>query len=193
MGTGFDQPVDPAVLARARAGDTAAHEMLFRCFGSAVYTLARRLVKRSDIAEEILQETFLDLFRQVGSYRKEAPFGFWLRRIAVNRSLMFLRSYWQQHGEALDGEWPDGNDNFGAALERADLVTLLERLPPTSRAVLWLHDVEGYTHQEIAEMMGKTASFSKSQLVRGHARLRAMVVSEAQLSEVNACTPTSAN
>ncbi|MBW3566975.1 MAG: sigma-70 family RNA polymerase sigma factor, partial [Proteobacteria bacterium] len=71
MGTGFDQAVDPTVLARAKAGDSAAHETLFRCFGAAVFTLARRLVKRADIAEEILQETFLDLFRQVGSYRQE--------------------------------------------------------------------------------------------------------------------------
>lgn len=170
-----------------------AHAELFREFGGAVFTLARRLVKRRDVAEEVLQETFLDVMRRIGSYRADAPFGFWLRRIAVNRCLMFLRSYWERQGDVLDEESVDTACDFETALLRADLETLLDRLPPMSRAVLWLHDVEGYTHQEIADLLGRTVSFSKSQLARSHARLRTMVASEVLNAEVRPCTPTSAS
>lgn len=193
MTSGFSRNVEPELLARAGKGDMNAHAELFRVFGGAVFTLARRLVKRRDVAEEVLQETFLDVMRRIGSYRADAPFGFWLRRIAVNRCLMFLRSYWERQGDSLDVESVDAACDFEAALLRADLEVLLDRLPPMSRTVLWLHDVEGYTHQEIADLLGMTASFSKSQLARSQARLRAMVASDERQDEVKTCTPTSAS
>ena len=188
----FSLQVEPHLIERARAADMDAHAELFRMFGSPVYTLARRLVKRRDIAEEILQETFLDVMRRIGSYRNEAPLGFWIRRIAVNRCLMFLRSYWEQQGELLETELDDGGWEFDRALDHVDLATLLDRLPPLGRAVLWLHDVEGYTHQEIAALTGKTASFSKSQLARSQQRLRAMVI-EDSMQETKPCTSAPRN
>jgi len=192
MTNGFSSEVDPMLLVRAQAGDMNAHADLFRQFGAAVFTLARRLVRRPDVAEEILQETFLDVMRRIGGYRGEAPIGFWIRRIAVNRSLMFLRSYWEQQGEALEAEIIDDGSNFDIALGRVDLAGLLDRLPAIGRAVLWLHDVEGYTHQEIAQLTGKTASFSKSQLARSHLRLRRMVM-EGSTEEVKQCMPKPIN
>lgn len=188
----FSLPVEPQLIERARNGDMEAHAELFRMFGAPVYTLARRLVKRRDVAEEILQETFLDVMRRIGSYRNEAPLGFWIRRIGVNRCLMFLRSYWEQQGEPLDTDIDDEGSNFDNALASADLAALLDRLSPLGRAVLWLHDVEGYTHQEIADLTGKTVSFSKSQLARSQQRLRAMVL-EDSLQEVASCTPAQSN
>lgn len=193
MASRFAQTIEPGLLERAVAGDMAAHAELFRRFGGAVFTLARRLVKRADVAEEILQETFLDVLRQIGGYRNDAPFGFWLRRIAVNRCLMFLRSYWERHGDSLDTELADDDGDFDAALQRADLLALLERLPPLGRTVLWLHEIEGYTHEEIGTLLGRTTSFSKSQLARSHVRLRALVANALPGEEVRACTPTSAS
>lgn len=169
----------------------SAHAELFNRFAAPVFTLACRLVKRRDVAEEVLQETFLDVMRRIASYRGEAPFGFWLRRIAVNRCLMVLRSYWEQHAEVLDDELPDLAGDLNRALLNADLESLLERLPAVSRTVLWLHDVEGYTHQEIAALLGKSTSFSKSQLARSHVRLRAMVTDDAARDEVSVCMPIS--
>ncbi|HEX6927630.1 MAG TPA: sigma-70 family RNA polymerase sigma factor [Gammaproteobacteria bacterium] len=189
----FSQDVEPRLLARARAGDMDAHAELFRRFGDAVFTLACRLVKRRDIAEEILQETFLDVMRRMEGFRNDAPFGYWLRRMAVNRCLMFLRSYWERHSEALDAEPADAY-SADADLLRFDLDALFNRLPAVSRAVLWLHDVEGYTHQEIADLLGRTPSFSKSQLARSHARLRALAAASGSSSEeVGTCTPKSVN
>ncbi|HEX7030282.1 MAG TPA: RNA polymerase sigma factor [Gammaproteobacteria bacterium] len=193
MGSEFSQAVEARLLKRAQRGDMNAHAELFRRFGGAVFTLACRLVKRRDIAEEILQETFLDVMRHIGGFRDDAPFGFWLRRIAVNRSFMFLRSYWERQSEALDGEPADFASDLDTDLLRADLEALLNRLPPASRAVLWLHEVEGYTHQEIADLLGRTPSFSKSQLARSHARLRAMAANDATADEVCVCTPKSAS
>lgn len=188
MTNGFASTVSDGTVRRAQAGEMAAHAALFECFGPAVLTLARRLLKRRDIADEILQETFLDVMRRIGSYRGEAPIGFWIRQIALNRSLMFLRSSWERDGELLEAETMDERDGFASALDRADLESLLDRLPPVSRAVLWLHEVEGYTHQEIAGMLGRTPSFSKSQLVRTHTRLRAMVLDTTEVEEKdNAC------
>ena len=192
MTSRFSETVDPVLLNRAVAGDMEAHAELFRMFGGAVFALARRLVKRRDVAEEVLQETFLDVMRRIHGFRGDAPFGFWLRRIAVNRCLMFLRTCWEQHVDALDSEPADPATGFDSALQRVDLEALLDQLPMAGRTVLWLHDVEGYTHQEIGDLLGKTASFSKSQLVRSHARLRAMITNSQ--NEVTACsTPTQAS
>lgn len=176
MGSNFLQDVEETELARARQGDMRAHESLYRKFAPPVYTLARRLVRRDDVAEEILQEVFLDVMRRIHGFRNEAPLGMWIRQIAVNRCLMFLRSYWEQNSQSLDG---DGEMTPAPAGENAlaafDLDRLLGQLPPMGRAVIWLHEVEGYTHDEIGSMLGKTASFSKSQLARSHARLRGLL------------------
>ena len=175
MSSKFLQDVDETELARARRGDMRAHESLYRKFAPPVYTLARRLVRRDDVAEEILQETFLDVMRRIHGFRNEAPLGMWIRRIAVNRCLMFLRSYWEQFSQPLGEEGEIAAAAPGEpGLAKFDLDRLLGQLPPMSRAVIWLHDVEGYTHEEIGSMLGKTASFSKSQLARSHARLQAL-------------------
>lgn len=185
MNTGFRQTIDPRLVKRAANGDRSAHAELYRVFGPAVFTLARRLVKRTDVAEEILQDAFLDVLRRIGSYRGEAPLGAWIRRITVNRCLMFLRTWWERNNDALpeDVEAPTNTPDID--VENLDMLRLLDTLPPLGRAVVWLHDVEGYTHEEIGQLLKRSTSFSKSQLARSYARLQA----ELQPStEVKACT-----
>ena len=141
------------------------------------------------MAEDVLQETFIEVIRKVHTYRGDAGFGFWVRRIAVNKCLMQMRSAWSS--KRVDLELTD------AVLPRTDGVAerqiLLERaladLPDISRAVVWLHDVEGYTHKEIGQLMGRTASFSKSQLARAHQRLRGLLNGEYPEDEERVCTP----
>ncbi len=193
MTNGFAKTVDDQVLARARAGDMQAHAELYRMFGGPVYTLARRITGRPEIAEELLQETFLDVMRSIGGFRNDAPFGFWLRRMTVNRCLMFLRSDRERRNVPLEEDMAGSIGGLDSALSRVDLATLLDRLSPVGRTVLWLHDVEGYTHREIADMLDRTPSFSKSQLVRSQARLRAMVAEQAFNEEVESCTRTTAS
>ncbi len=181
----FHQYVDAATVALARNGDRRAQADLYGRFGAAVYTLARRLLARPELAEDVLQDTFVDMMRGLPAFRSEAPVGLWIRQIAVNQCLMHMRSHWQRCRMTLEraaDEIPadawrcDDSRDWQNAL---DLERALEALPAEARAVVWLHDVEGYTHREIARFMHATPNFSKSQLARAHARLRCWAIEEA--------------
>jgi RNA polymerase sigma-70 factor (ECF subfamily) len=163
-------PDSQAVLARARTGDATAFEALYRAYESPVYNLARRICRTVEDAEDVMQETFFEVCRSIGQYRGDGSLWGWVRTIAASKALMRLRRNKYRDADDLDEEFHRApRQDTGL---RMDLEAALERLPQTSRAVVWLHDVEGYTHEEIAGMMGKTVSFSKSQLARAHGRLR---------------------
>jgi RNA polymerase sigma factor (sigma-70 family) len=159
-----------AVLAQAKGGDPAGLEALYRAFEVPVYNLCRRICRTAEDAEDVLQETFLEICRSIGQYREDGSLWGWIRTIAASKALMRLRRNKYRDTDELHDEVV-ANRREDTHL-RMDLEAALERLSETSRAVVWLHDVEGYTHEEIAAMMGKTPSFSKSQLARAHARLR---------------------
>ena len=147
-----------------------------------LYNTAYRMTRNSEDAEDLVQETFIEVMRSIKQFRGEAAVGSWIRRIAVSKALMFLRSAWTKRGQSLAEDWNDMTE--GDALSHGisrhpddalDLDAALDSLPDVSRAVVWLHDVEGFTHKEIAGLMGKTESFSKSQLSRAYQRLRPML------------------
>ncbi len=159
-----------AVLPLVRAGDPAAQEAVYRAFETAVYNLARRICRTTEDAEDVMQETFLEVFRSIAQFRGDGSLWGWIRTITASKALMRLRrNKYRDADELHDDVAPLRRDD--AAL-RMDLEAALERLSETSRSVVWLHDVEGYTHEEIAQMMDRTVSFSKSQLARAHTRLR---------------------
>ena len=170
--------VPDIVVARARSGDLEALEALYRAFETPVYNLARRILRSPEDAEDVLQETFLEVVRSIRGYRGEGHLWGWIRRIAASKALMRIRREQIRSTELLDEE-AAGSRASGVGT-RIDLERAFARLSETSRAVVWLHDVEGYTHEEIAEMMGKTVSFSKSQLARAHAKLRRLLEGEAE-------------
>ncbi len=193
-----DIHLDDATVAAARAGSPAALEAVYvACYG-AIYTLIRRLVRRDAVAEDLLQETFADVIRHIGGFEGRAPLPMWIRAIAVRRSLMHLRSPWQRGLEWLEdlpGAEPVVAGEARRVDQASDLERALARLSPTARAVVWLHDVEGYTHEEIAAGLGRTPSFSKSQLARAHARLRVTLdpAPEFDHEASPSCTPISTN
>ncbi len=159
-----------AALPLLRAGDPAAQEALYRAFESPVYNLARRICRTTEDAEDVLQETFLEVFRSIARFRGDGSLWGWVRSVASSKALMRLRrNKYRDTDELVEDAAPIRREDTAL---RMDLEAALERLSPTSRAVVWLHDVEGYTHEEIAAMMDRTVSFSKSQLARAHARLR---------------------
>lgn len=171
----FANNIEEAVLAGCRKGDNSAHAQLFDAFATPVFTLALRLTGSRPVADEVVQDTFIEVLTKIQQYRGDAPIGAWVRRIAVNKALAHLRSPWHQRGEALEPHEQAG-ELKASPMDSAislDLATCLSRLAPTARSVLWLHDVEGYTHKEIAAFMDKTVSFSKSQLSRAHQKLSA--------------------
>ena len=182
--------VDPVLVARAQRGDRDAHARLYELCAPMVYTLARRMLISSAMAEDVLQETFIEVIRKVDSYRGEAGFGFWVRRIAVNKCLMNLRSAWDSRRVDLElSEAVCLRSDGGQAEKQIVLERALAELPEISRTVVWLHDVEGYTHKEIGQMMSRTTSFSKSQLARAHERLRIILSGECPEDEEQICTP----
>jgi len=127
---------------------------------------------------------------KIASFRGESGFGFWVRRIAVNKCLMHLRSSWVARRSADEPPEQAAHDQSVERLEsQAVLEAALAALSPVARAVVWLHDVEGYSHREIAESMGKTTSFSKSQLARAHERLRALLGRHVADDGVELCAP----
>jgi RNA polymerase sigma factor (sigma-70 family) len=180
-----DISIDAAIVRRAVRGDTKAHEILYRAYSAPVYSIALRFTRIPAQAEDLTQETFIEVMRSIGGFRGEAPVGMWIRRIAISKALMFLRSAWHRRGQSLDDDWDettpgniDGHQNSAQPDQALDLDAALGNLPPVSRAVVWLHDVEGFTHKEIAGLMGKSESFSKSQLSRAYQRLRPMLDTE---------------
>lgn len=188
-GPWFAVAVDEVTVARARRRDGQALEALYRSFATPVYTLARRICGSVPAAEDVLQETFLEVMRSIHTFRGDGSLAGWIRRVAASKALMRLRSERARGDhEPLDDVLPfaaAGGDeartdaHAHAVGARVDLETALAGLAPISRAVVWLHEVEGYTHEEIAELLGKTPSFSKSQLSRAWARLRAALAQQA--------------
>jgi RNA polymerase sigma-70 factor (ECF subfamily) len=174
MASAFDQPLPDDTLAGARRGERRAQEVIYRAFERAVFNLARRMTGDPDAASDVMQDTFIKAFQRMHQYRGEAPFGLWLRSIAASESLMHLR----RGRYFLDLFTTDDAALQSVACEDvsdADLERSLNLLPSMPRSVLWLYHVEGYTHAEIAEMCGKTVSFSKSQLSRAHQKLRTLL------------------
>jgi RNA polymerase sigma factor (sigma-70 family) len=162
-------------VARARAGDAEALERLYHAFATPVYNLGRRICGNEEDAEDVLQDTFLEVCRSISKFRGDGSLWGWVRQVAVSKALMLLRRERGRRARGFEGDrfLRDGPGTTPPeASTPIDLETALSRLSPLSRAVLWLHDVEGYTHEEIGELMGKTASFSKSRLARAHQDLR---------------------
>ena len=180
-----DLQFPPELLERAGQGDLVAQERLYRELSPAVFALIRRLVGDWATAEDLFQDSLMLVFRDLPQFRGEAPFGAWVRRIAVSRCFMHLRSPWQRARHALSDYVLDDDRADDTSLrhvaqqpdsaDQIDLVRALAQLSPVARSVLWLHDVEGYTHEEIARGYGRTVSFSKSQLARAHEALQPLL------------------
>ena len=173
----FQIEVPDLVLARARRGDARALETIYRAFERPAYTLALRIVGDVESAREVMHDAMLRLIERIGQFRGDSPFWGWLRQIVVNEALMRLRrDRGAVFGDIDGGDEPPGDGPPPWMLADAErLERALNDLPPLTRSVLWLYHVEEYTHQEIAEMTGKSVSFSKSQVARGSSRLRRLL------------------
>lgn len=171
----FDIQLDEITLARAGRGSLQACERIYRNFHTPAFSVAFRICQCRETSQEVVQEAFITAFRKIGQFRGDAPFWGWLRRVVVNHAISTIRR--NTRHEALEfedwhGKVEGGQDGIGIAM---DLDAALGQLGPEDRAVVWLHDVEGYNHREIADLFGKTESFSKTRLSRARSRLRLML------------------
>jgi RNA polymerase sigma-70 factor (ECF subfamily) len=191
-----DNSLPPDAVGRARAGAVDAQEAIYRAFELPVRTLARRLVPRGAAAEDLAQDVFVEVLTSLARFDGRGSFAGWVRTITVRKCLMHLRSPWQRARlwfEPVDAEGTgDGRvvavHAPAGSSDALDLERALGWLSDVARVVVWLHDVEGYTHAEIGALLGGTASLSKSQLARAHARLREFLEPEGVAPR---CTPVS--
>ncbi|HEV2388826.1 MAG TPA: sigma-70 family RNA polymerase sigma factor [Candidatus Acidoferrales bacterium] len=171
----------------AQHGDAGAFEHLYRLHGRRVYSLCLRMVSNAAEAEDLAQEAFLQLFRKIQTFRGESAFSTWLHRLTVNVVLMRLRR--KNVVEASLDELAEQDEESGGppreigtpdlkltgSVDRVNLERAVAHLPHGYRTVFLLHDVEGYEHNEIAEMMGCSIGNSKSQLHKARTRLRELL------------------
>ncbi len=181
---------DAAIVRRAIDGDERAMRMLWNQHSPHVDAIVRRMAGGDpDLSQDIAQEVWIQIFRALGSWRGDSKFSTWLHRVAVNRSLNALR---RTKRLALI-ESPIEEDSATVPHdegERSMLAASIERaaaqLAPGARTVFYLHDVEGYTHEEIASELGITAGGSKSQLFKARAKLRRLLAPLIDVSETSA-------
>jgi RNA polymerase sigma-70 factor (ECF subfamily) len=179
-----EQLSEAQAIRRAQDGDPAMFESLYRMHSRRVYALCLRMIGNTTEAEDLMQETFLLLFRKIHTFRGESAFSTWLHRLAVNLVLMRLRK--KSPAMVSIETTPDPDDesfslsiDIGApdlllegTIDRINLERCIKQLPVGYRTIFVLHDIQGYEHNEIAEKLGRSVGDSKSQLHKARARLR---------------------
>ena len=171
----------------AQQGDAGAFERIYRLHGRRVYALCLRMVGNTAEAEDLTQDAFLQLFRKIGTFRGESAFSTWLHRLAVNVVLMKLRKKTLPETSLEESTDPEDESTgprreigapdllLSGSIDRVHLERAIEQLPPGYRQVFVLHDVQGFEHNEIAELMDCSIGNSKSQLHKARMRLRELL------------------
>lgn len=161
-------------IALAAAGDRVAFERLYRLHSNRVFSLCARMIADRGEAEELTQDVFVRAWEKLSLYRGESAFSTWLHRLAVNLVLNHRKTMARRRGRELDNQeqidGQAGRDVYPGI--RMDLEQAIGTLPPGARQVFVLHDVEGYKHEEIADLLGVTAGGCKAQLHRARRLLR---------------------
>jgi RNA polymerase sigma-70 factor, ECF subfamily len=180
-----DRLSEAEAIERAKQGDEEAFEALYHLHRRRVYSLCLRMTANTAAAEDLTQEAFLQLFRKIGTFRGESAFSTWLHRMAVNVVLMQLRKKGlplvsleetMETEEESPKKEPGAEDvRLAGSINRLQLEQAVGDLPPGYRMVFLLHDVEGYEHNEIAEMVGCSIGNSKSQLHKARMKLRELL------------------
>jgi RNA polymerase sigma-70 factor (ECF subfamily) len=205
-----DKLSETEVIRRARNGDPSAFECLYRLHSRRVYALCLRMAGNPDDAEDLTQEAFLLLFRKIHTFRGESAFSTWLHRLAVNTVLMRLRKKTPpivsiETAPDPDDETASPSIDIGrsdllleGSLDRINLERCIRQLPVGYRTIFVLHDIQGYEHNEIAGMLGRSVGVSKSQLHRARMRLRELLheqqrgkAREERMSALNLHSPLS--
>ena len=167
------------LIARCQAGDVEAFEALYRQHAARLYTLACRMAGSAEDGEDLLQEIFLQVYRKLGSFKGDSAVGTWLYRLALNHCLDYVRS--RQAKMSKLTETLDADTSFEPTarretpIARLDLERAIELLPEGCREAFVLHDVEGFDHKEVGQLLGIAEGTSKSQVFKARMKLRAFL------------------
>jgi RNA polymerase sigma-70 factor (ECF subfamily) len=173
---------DLELAARCRAGDAGAFEELYRQHARRLFSLVVRIIGSADDAEDLLQEVFLQAHRKLAGFRGDSALGTWLYRLTMNHCLDHLRGRQMRMNRATESLDNDSTEEPRApspvvptAVSRMDLERAIKMLPDGARAAFLLHDVEGFEHREIAQILGISEGTSKSQVHKARMKLRAIL------------------
>jgi len=195
-------PLDAEIIKLAQQGNADAFSALFHTYKARVYSLCLRMTNNAAQAEDLTQDAFLQVFRKLDRFRGDSALSTWLHRIAVNTVLMHFRKkslrqlsldepYSSNDGRQIPREYGMKDTRLAGCVDRIALTTAIKELPHGYRTVFLLHEVDGYEHQEIAEMLGCSIGNSKSQLHKARRRIRELLAGsrEATSPAVQAVPP----
>ena len=157
-----------------RRGDRKAQYEIYRLYAKAMFNVAVRIVNNTGEAEDVLQDAFLDAFQKIHDFRQSSTFGAWLKQIVINRALNHLRNRKVQFIDIEDAPEVANEETYdeeGIELDIQRVQNAIQRLPDGFRTVICLYLLEGYDHEEIAEIMGVAESTSRTQYIRAKKRL----------------------
>ncbi len=168
---------DSLTIRRAINGDESALRALWVAHAPRIDAVVRRLVGDADQAADIAQEVWIQIFRALPTWRGDSQFSTWAHRIAVNRTLNALRSVRRiaKLEVGIEDDTVAVDEDMDRSFLAQSIDEAVQKLSPGARAVFVLHDIEGYTHEEIAQELGITSGGSKSQLFKARAKLRRLL------------------
>ncbi|HEY4053179.1 MAG TPA: sigma-70 family RNA polymerase sigma factor [Terriglobales bacterium] len=176
---------DAALVRRAQEGDSDAFASLFHTHKARIYSVCLRMTNNAAEAEDLTQDAFLQVFRKLATFRGDSALSTWLYRIAVNTVLMHFRKKvlrqisldepYNQDAKVVRREYGSRDDRLTGSVDRIALARAIKELPDGYRTIFLLHEVEGYEHQEIAELLDCSVGNSKSQLHKAKLRIRELL------------------
>jgi len=182
---------DSRMVKAAQAGDIEAMTWIYERYRRRIFNLCLRMLRDQADAEDLMQDVFVQLFRKISTFRGESAFSTWLHRLAVNMVLMDIRSRnskrysfvpietSNEEDDSLYEQLGREDEGLRTSLDRMTILDAMESLPPGYRMVFLLHDVHGYEHQEIAEILSCSVGNCKSQLHKARLKMRRLIESQA--------------
>jgi len=176
---GFHQDLPKEVITQAQSGSPIALQSIYQTYGEACYNLAVRICGNKYLSQDIVQESFITIINKISQFNHSGSFAGWVRRITANETINRIRAETKLYlVDDFKTESLESNDLFGIEWLNAnlDLNILLNQLSTTQRAVLILHELDGFTHKEIAKMFDNSESFSKTTLSRAYSHLKELAL-----------------
>jgi RNA polymerase sigma-70 factor (ECF subfamily) len=179
-----NRSLDADLIRRAQQGDSEAFATLFHTHKVRIYSLCLRMTNNAAEAEDLAQDAFLQVFRKLATFRGDSALSTWLYRIAVNTVLMHFRRKTpcrvsldepvrnQDDSRSVRREYGTRDGRLDSAVTRVALTRAISELPEGYRAIFLLHEVDGYQHREIAQLLGCSIGNSKSQLHKAKLKIR---------------------
>ena len=176
---------DLDLVQRAQQGDSDAFASLFHAHKARIYSVCLRMTNNTAEAEDLTQDAFMQVFRKLATFRGDSALSTWLYRIAVNTVLMHFRKKalrqisldepYNQDARQIRREYGSKDDRLTGSVDRIALARAIRELPDGYRTIFLLHEVEGYEHQEIAQLLECSVGNSKSQLHKAKLRIRELL------------------